>query len=323
MKNSGTMQGKIRPEDISIKVNHIVHSYSGTFKAVDDVSFDLSGCRITGLLGANGAGKSTLMNIMCGVLTPTSGDVQICGNSILGNPVEAKKQIGFLPQKPPLLTDLTVEEYLRYSANLRLVPDVRKAVDEVLDKCQISHFRKRLIKHLSGGYQQRVGIAQALIHKPSVVVLDEPTNGLDPMQIIEIRKLVKDISEDCLVLLSTHILHEVQLVCERILMMSSGNLIFNGNIDTFNHSVRPSSLLLSMANAPADDELLSVDGIKAVEAAPEHPGFIRLSIEGDADALCEHLIALSGNREWHLREIIKEMPSADDIFKYLNTKSSK
>ncbi len=143
------------------------------------------------------------------------------------------------------------------------------------------------------------------------------------MQIIEIRKLVKDISEDCLVLLSTHILHEVQLVCERILMMSSGNLIFNGNIDTFNHSVRPSSLLLSMANAPADDELLSVDGIKAVEAAPEHPGFIRLSIEGDADALCEHLIALSGNREWHLREIIKEMPSADDIFKYLNTKSSK
>lgn len=318
MRNKEVIQGI---GATSISVNHVTHSYSGVFKAVDDVSFDLEGCRVTGLLGANGAGKSTLMNIMCGVLTPTSGDVRICGYSIHDNPVEAKRQIGFLPQKPPLLTDLTVEEYLRYAANLRLVPDVKKSVEEVLDRCKISHFRKRLIKHLSGGYQQRVGIAQALIHKPSVVVLDEPTNGLDPMQIIEIRKLVKDISEDCLVLISTHILHEVQLTCERILMMSSGNLVFNSDIETFNHSIRPSSLLVSMAEIPSDAELLAIEGITSVEPAHERPGFTRLSIEGDADALCERLIELSGSREWHLREILKEMPSADDIFKYLNTKT--
>ena len=257
------------------------------------------------------------MNIICGSLTPTSGDVFINGHSIRTDAVAAKKQIGFLPQKPPLLTDLTVEEYLRYAANLRLVNGVGKAVDEALEKCQITHFRKRLIKHLSGGYQQRVGIAQALIHKPSFIVLDEPTNGLDPMQIIEIRKLIRDISEDCLVMLSTHILHEVQLTCERILMMSSSHLIFNGDIDSFNHSIRPNSILVSMGSMPDDEVLLALEEIRAVEPASEHPGFFRLTIEGDADEICEKIITLSGQNGWHLREISKEMPSADDIFKYL------
>ena len=210
-----------------------------------------------------------------------------------------------------------MEEYLRYSANLRLVNGVGKAVDEALEKCQITHFRKRLIKHLSGGYQQRVGIAQALIHKPSFIVLDEPTNGLDPMQIIEIRKLIRDISEDCLVMLSTHILHEVQLTCERILMMSSSHLIFNGDIDSFNHSIRPNSILVSMGSMPDDEVLLELEEIRSVEPANEHPGFFRLTIEGDADEICEKIITLSGQNRWHLREISKEMPSADDIFKYL------
>ncbi len=314
---------KVRPEDINVRVEHITHSYSSSFTAVKDVSFSLDGCRITGLLGANGAGKSTLMNIICGVLTPTVGDVLINGYSIRENPVEAKSQIGFLPQKPPLLTDLTVEEYLRYAAQLRRTPDVKKAVDEALDICQIAHFRKRLIKHLSGGYQQRVGIAQALIHKPAFIILDEPTNGLDPMQIIEIRKLVKDISENCLVMLSTHILHEVQLTCDRILMMASGSLIFNGDMDTFNHTIRANSVLVSMGNAPSSETLLSIDGVISVEQVPEHPGFIRLRIDCDADRMCEQIISLSSLHGWNLHEIVKELPSADDIFKYLNSKSSR
>lgn len=304
-------------------MDHLSHSYSGSFKALDDVSFDIGDRRITGLLGANGAGKSTLMNIICGALTPTCGDVSINGHSIRTDSVEAKKQIGFLPQKPPLLTDLTVEEYLRYAANLRMVDGVGKAVDEALEKCRIAHFRKRLIKHLSGGYQQRVGIAQALIHKPSFIVLDEPTNGLDPMQIIEIRKLIRDISEDCLVMLSTHILHEVQLTCERILMMSSSHLIFNGDIAAFNNIIRPDSLLVSMGAKPDDAVLLDIDEIQAVAQAEEHPGFIRLTIGGEPDLVCEKIIALSVQNGWHLREIIKEMPSADDIFKYLNTEKTK
>lgn len=313
----------MNPEDIEVRVDHITHSYSGTFKAVDDVSFNIGGCRITGLLGANGAGKSTLMNIICGCLTPTSGNVYINGHSIRTDSVAAKTQIGFLPQKPPLLTDLTVEEYLRFAANLRLVNGVGKAVDEALERCRITHFRKRLIKHLSGGYQQRVGIAQALIHRPSFIVLDEPTNGLDPMQIIEIRRLIKDISEDCLVMLSTHILHEVQLTCERILMMSSSHLIFNGDINSFNHSIRPDSLLVSMGAMPEEAELLAIEDVKSVSPVDERPGFLRLTIEGDADSMCEKIIALSGQKGWRLLEISKEVPSADDIFKYLNTKKEK
>lgn len=321
--SSSSQAARIRPEDINVRVEHITHSYSSSFTAVRDVSFSLDGCRITGLLGANGAGKSTLMNIICGVLTPTSGDVIINGYSIHDHPVEAKRQIGFLPQKPPLLTDLTVEEYLKYAAQLRLVPDVRRAVDEALDICKIAHFRKRLIKHLSGGYQQRVGIAQALIHRPSFIILDEPTNGLDPIQIIEIRNLVKEISRDCQVMLSTHILHEVQLTCDRIVMMSTGNLIFNGDIDTFNHSIRSESILVNMGNCPSDEALLSIEGVKGVEPAQEHPGFIRLLIEGDADLMCEKIITLSGLKGWQLHEITKELPSADDIFKFLNTKNSR
>lgn len=313
----------MRQESTEVRVDHITHCYSGTFKAVDDVSFEIGSGRITGLLGANGAGKSTLMNIICGALTPTSGDVFINGHSIRTDSVEAKRQIGFLPQKPPLLTDLTVEEFLRYAANLRLVNGVGKAVDEALEKCQIAHFRKRLIKHLSGGYQQRVGIAQALIHKPSFIVLDEPTNGLDPMQIVEIRKLIRDISEDCLVMLSTHILHEVRLTCERILMMSSSHLIFNGDISSFNSIIRPDSLLVSMGALPDDETLLAIEEVNAVAPAHERPGFVRLTIEGDADAVCEKIISLSGQNGWRLREITKEMPSADDIFKYLNTKQER
>ena len=320
---SSSVQTRVRPEDITVKVDHVTHSYSGSFKAVDDVSFDIGGCRITGLLGANGAGKSTLMNIICGCLTPTEGDVYINGHSIRTDSVAAKTQIGFLPQKPPLLTDLTVEEYLRFAADLRLVNGVGKAVDEALERCRITHFRKRLIKHLSGGYQQRVGIAQALIHRPSFIVLDEPTNGLDPMQIIEIRRLIKDISEDCLVMLSTHILHEVQLTCERILMMSSSHLIFNGDIDSFNHSIRPDSLLVSMGALSDEADLLSVEHVKSVGHVEERPGFLRLMIEGDADEMCEKIIALSARNGWRLLEITKEMPSADDIFKYLNNKKEK
>ena len=165
---------------------------------------------------------------MCGVLKPTRGNVFIKGINMRENPVEAKRHIGFLPQQPPLHVDLTVEEYLEYCASLRHIPgkQIHKAVIEVMGKCGISHFQKRLIRNLSGGYQQRVGIAQAIIHKPDFVVLDEPTNGLDPNQIMEIRHLVKEIAEERTVVLSTHILSEVQATCKYIRMIEQGSLVF-------------------------------------------------------------------------------------------------
>ncbi len=305
-------------DSTQVSISHITHRYSGSFTAVDDVSAQLGGHHVTGLLGANGAGKSTLMNIICGVLTPTDGDVTINGYSIQKAPVEAKRHIGFLPQKPPLLPDLTVEEYLRYSAELRLMVDSGRAVDEAISRCGLEKYRKRLLKHLSGGYQQRAGIAQAIIHKPSCIVLDEPTNGLDPIQIVEIRHLIHDIAEDCLVLLSTHILHEVELSCDHILMMSSGHLVFDDSLGEFTRTIHRDAVLVSMGSMPADEVLLSIPEVNAVSPSEQHPGFIRLAITGDADTVCEKIIALSSENGWHLHEIMKEAPSADDIFKFLS-----
>ncbi len=170
---------------------------------------------IIGLLGSNGAGKSTTMNIICGTLNQTEGNVYINDIDVRKYPMEAKKQIGFLPQTAPLYTDLTIDEYLVFCAELRLMDrsKIKAAEAEVKERCGIAHFSSRLIQNLSGGYRQRVGIAQAILHKPKLVVMDEPTNGLDPNQMIEARKLIKEIAEEHTVLFSSHVLSEVNLLC--------------------------------------------------------------------------------------------------------------
>ena len=191
-----------------VKVEHLSHRYAVQW-AIEDINFEIEAGGIVGLLGSNGAGKSTTMNIICGVLNQTRGEVYIDGVNLREHPVEAKKNIGFLPQKPPIYPDLTVEEYLRFCADLRFVEDIPSAVNKAMSRCGITHFKDRLIRNLSGGYQQRVGIAQAIVHDPKFVILDEPTNGLDPNQIMEVRNLIREIALDRTVLLSTHILSEV------------------------------------------------------------------------------------------------------------------
>ena len=206
-----------------VRIENLSHRYSVQW-AVRDINLEIRQHGIYGLLGSNGAGKSTIMNIMCGVLKQTEGDIYIKGINTRIDPVEAKCHIGFLPQQPPLHPDLTVEEYLDYSARLRYIPhkEIPAAITEVVEKCGISHFRKRLIRNLSGGYQQRVGIAQALIHDPEVVILDEPTTGLDPNQIFGIRKIIKEIGEEKTVILSSHILSEIETTCDQVMIMSNG-----------------------------------------------------------------------------------------------------
>lgn len=207
-------------EDSIVKVEHLSHRYHIQW-AIQDINFEIKEKGVLGLLGSNGAGKSTTMNIICGVLNQTEGEVYLNGYNLRTNPVEAKRHIGFLPQKPPLYPDITVEEYLTYAANLRLMntSEIPAAVEKAMKRCDITHFRERIISNLSGGYQQRVGIAQAIVHNPRFVVLDEPTNGLDPNQIVEIRHLIKEIATDHAVLLSTHILSEVQATCNNIKMI--------------------------------------------------------------------------------------------------------
>lgn len=302
-----------------VSVKNLSHRYSVQW-AVKDVSFEINEKGVTGLLGSNGAGKSTTMNIICGVLNQTQGDVFINGVNLRENPVEAKKNIGFLPQQPPLYTDLTVGEYLRHAALLRLVePDkVDEAVDVALEKCSITHFRDRLIKNLSGGYQQRVGIAQAIVHNPQFVVLDEPTNGLDPNQIVDIRNLIRDIAKHHAVLLSTHILSEVQAICDNIYMIESGKLVFSGTMEEFDNYVAPESFIVEFANSPAKEVLENLTENNGIEALED--GSYRIFLKDDI-SITEKYIQESVKQNWNLKNIYVERASLSEIFAQLSGKA--
>lgn len=303
-------------EEIIVKVERLSHRYSIQW-AARDVSFEIPKHGIYGLLGANGAGKSTVMNIICGVLKQTEGNVLIHGADTRLEPLEAKKHIGFLPQQAPLYTDMTVEEYLTHSAYLRRMPDkkIKAAVEEVMERCSIMHFRSRLIKNLSGGYQQRVGIAQAIVHKPALVVFDEPTNGLDPNQILDIRRLIQDIAKERTVILSTHILREVHAICDYLLMIEQGKLVFSGTVDQFDNYIVPSTIFLQLADAPAPEVLMQVEGVTGVEELGGQR--FRISFE-EAEGVLERLIEASSRNRWRLMEIRPEKSSLDDIFAALS-----
>ena len=305
-------------EEAIIKVENLSHRYSIQW-AVRDINFEITRHGIYGLLGSNGAGKSTSMNIICGVLKQTEGNVYIKGVDLRTHPVEAKKHIGFLPQKPPLHMDLTVEEYLVHCANMRLMPsgEVDRAVRDVMGRCGISHFSRRLIRNLSGGYQQRLGIAQAIIHNPAFVVLDEPTNGLDPNQIVEIRELIKEIAEDRTVILSTHILSEVQATCDYIRMIEEGTLVFEGTVDEFDNYILPTTLFVSLIAAPPAEEIKLIPGV--VDAVELGGSKYRVHFS-DALEATERLVEASVTKGWRLTEIRLEKSSLNTIFAELSKK---
>ena len=302
-----------------LKIEHLYHRYSQQW-AVEDINLEIGKRGVWGLLGSNGAGKSTTMNIICGVLSPTRGKVFINGVDLAENPIEAKKYIGFLPQTPPLYTDQNVDEYLGFCARLRGIAkkDVHDAVERVKEKCGIAHFSKRVLRHLSGGYQQRVGIAQAIIHRPDFVVLDEPTNGLDPNQIMEIRHLIRDIAKDRTVILSTHILTEVQAVCDHILMIEEGKLVFMGTVDEFDNYIIPNSLYVSMIDPPVADELAKIEGVLGVEELGNRNFRIRFT---EAQEVIDQIVKLSAANDWRLSEVRVEKSSLDNIFAELSKKA--
>lgn len=306
-----------------ISVENLSHKYSSSW-AIRDISFEIDKTGILGLLGSNGAGKSTTMNIMCGVLNQTEGKVIINGIDLKRHPERAKKEIGFLPQQAPLYKDLTVDEYLLHCAYLRQMEKnkIRTYVEEAKERCGIAHFSNRLIKNLSGGYQQRVGIAQAIVHKPQLVVLDEPTNGLDPNQIIEVRALIKEIAEDRAVIFSSHILSEVQVLCKDIRMIEQGKLVFADTMDAFNNYIAPHSVRVEMDRPPGLEELLKIEGINKVDFLTERS--LKIYFDGDRD-ITDRIIRASVQNDWHLREIYLDKGTLDEIFAQLsnNMKSNK
>ena len=217
--------------DITLNASGLSRSY-GSRVAVRDISFELRQGEVLGLLGPNGAGKTTTLHMLAGCLAPSAGGIEICGIDLLEHPREAKALLGYLPETPPLYRELTVDEYLRLAARLRRVPKsaVAAAADRAKQRCGLAEVGKRLIGSLSKGFQQRVGIAQAIVHNPRVIILDEPTVGLDPIQIRDIRSLIRELGNEHSVILSTHILTEVESVCDRIQIMNRGELVFSGDL---------------------------------------------------------------------------------------------
>ncbi|MBQ8422048.1 MAG: ABC transporter ATP-binding protein [Bacteroidales bacterium] len=306
-----------------VRVEHLSHRYSVQW-AVRDINFEIGQTGITGLLGSNGAGKSTIMNIVCGVLSQTEGNVFIDGTDLRSEPVKAKRSIGFLPQRPPLYGDLTVDEYLTYAAQLRGMDSkaIPAALERAKERCGISHFSKRLIRNLSGGYQQRVGIAQSIIHDPKIVVMDEPTNGLDPNQILDVRTLIKDIAKDKAVLISTHILSEVQATCDRIIMIEHGSLVFSGTIEDFDNYIEPDTFVMTLSHAPLEEELMKVPGVTDVKAVSEYSPRFRVWFDGDRETL-GRMVDASVRNGWGLCEIQLEKSSMNDVFAQLSGRRNK
>lgn len=216
---------------ITVSATDLSRDY-GARSAVRNIDFELRQGEVLGLLGPNGAGKTTTLQMLAGCLAPSTGAIEICGINLLERPREAKALLGYLPETPPLYRELTVDEYLRLVARLHRIPrnEIADAVDKAKQRCGLSKVGKRLVGNLSKGYQQRVGIAQAIVHNPRVVILDEPTVGLDPIQIREIRSLIRELGGEHSVILSTHILPEVESVCDRIQIMNQGELVFGGDM---------------------------------------------------------------------------------------------
>ena len=306
-------------ENPIVKVERLYHRYTASRWAIEDINFQISEAGVVGLLGSNGAGKSTTMNIICGVLKQTSGEVYINGINTLKEPVKARKMIGFLPQKPPLYPDLTINEYLRFCAEIQWMDKkkIKSAIARAEERCGITHMKDRLLRNLSGGYQQRVGLAQAILHDTKFVVLDEPTNGLDPNQILEVRQLIKDIAIDRTVMLSTHILSEVQATCSSIKMIEHGRVVFSGSTEDFDNYIEPNTLYLEFELPPTMDELLKLSGVKRGEVIDNHA--IRLWYDGERDTI-KQIMREATSRGWDMIELRREKSSMEAVFAKLSGK---
>ena len=306
-------------ENPIVRVEHLYHRYTSSRWAIEDINFQIDDAGVVGLLGSNGAGKSTTMNIICGVMRQTAGEVYIGGINTLKEPVKARKLIGFLPQKPPLYPDLTVDEYLRFCAEIQWMgkKKIKSAIAAAEERCGITHMKDRLLRNLSGGYQQRVGLAQAILHDPKFVVLDEPTNGLDPNQILEVRQLIKDIAVDRTVMLSTHILSEVQATCSSIKMIEHGRVVFSGSTEDFDNYIEPNTLYLEFDQLPEMDELMKLPGIKRAEALDNHG--VRLWYDGERGTI-KQVMREAVSRGWDMIELRKEKSSMEAVFAKLSGK---
>lgn len=312
-----------------IEVSNLVKRY-GDHTAVDHLSFQIEKGKIYGFLGPNGAGKSTTMNMITGYIASTEGTVTIDGHDILEEPEKAKKCIGYLPEQPPLYFDMTVLEYMKFAADLKKIPkDKKKAmIEEVMDMVKITDMKNRLIKNLSKGYRQRVGLAQAILGYPEVIILDEPTVGLDPKQIIEIRDLIKSLKKKHTVILSSHILSEVSAVCDYVLIISHGKLVASDTPDNLGKLAAGSNnlnLLVKGEKSRIRQLLEEISGVKeiSIEKKSDQEGWnVTVSTEENADIREEVFFKMAENR-YPILEMQSQKISLEEIFLELTEDNKK
>ncbi len=307
-----------------IEVEHLTKRYGPTL-AVSDVSFEVRKGEILGFLGPNGAGKTTTMRVITGYLPPSQGRVRVAGHDVVDEPLAAKRCSGYLPELPPVYPDMTVDEYLAFVARIKGLPrsDVRKRVDEVSEKCAVADVRHRQIGKLSKGYRQRVGLAQALIHNPEVLILDEPTAGLDPKQIIETRELIKRLAGQHTVVLSTHILPEVSKTCQRVMVINAGKVVAEGSPDELTRRLQGFETVLVTVEGPAEEirsKLEKVEGVSQVEPQEATDGHATFEVHAakDKDVRAELARAVVES-QWKLFELKTSGLSLEDIFLKLTT----
>ncbi len=309
-----------------IEVQHLTKRY-GPVTAVDDITFRVEPGEILGFLGPNGAGKTTTMRVLTGYMPATEGQAIVAGYDVFSHPIEAKQRTGYLPETPPLYPEMTVREYLTFVARIKISRPMTKAdrahrVESVMRKVHIDDMADRHCAKLSKGYRQRVGLAQALIHEPDVLILDEPTAGLDPKQIIETRELIRGLAGNHTIVLSTHILPEVAQTCQRVVIINKGRLVAVDTPENLTHQLKGASTLYVQVDGSAEaiDALKAVPGVRHVTVADRHTHFVGYEIEGEMNRDVRRDVARAiVDRGWGLLEMRPMRMSLEEIFLQLTT----
>lgn len=310
-----------------IEVQHLTKRY-GPFTAVNDLSFRVEPGEILGFLGPNGAGKTTTMRILTGYMPATEGKAIVAGFDVFEQPIEAKRRTGYLPETPPLYPDMTVREYLTFVAKIKGVPSAERTqrIKAVMERTRIADMAERLCARLSKGYKQRVGLAQALIHNPEVLILDEPTAGLDPKQIIETRQLIKELAGDHTIILSTHILPEVSQTCQRIVIISKGHMVAVDTPDNLTARLRGSETMYVQVDAAGVDAgatLAQVAGVKRIAESDRRDGIIGYEVESEqGHDIRRDLSRAIVSNGWGLLELRPLRMSLEEIFLSLTTEDA-
>jgi ABC-2 type transport system ATP-binding protein len=299
---------------MSVKVTNLTKTY-GTQQALNDISFETKKGEVLGFLGPNGAGKTTTMKIITCFIPQTKGKVEVCGYDVAQNSIEVRRNIGYLPEHNPLYKDMYVREYLEFAASMHQVVNKKGRVDDMIDLTGLNREAHKQIGELSKGYRQRVGLAQAMIHDPQVLILDEPTSGLDPNQLVEIRSVIKNLGKEKTLIFSTHIMQEVQAICDRVVIINRGNIVADDNIETLQTLVVGENNLTVEFSSPINlAQFEKIQGVKKVESLGKNRYQIKSAL---ADDLRSEVFQFAVSNNLILLEMKKETSSVEDVFQQL------